>query len=385
MLQMIIDFFRKLFGLDKDDDQQQQQRQLGHGHNQDQDQDRLRQQHIKGLEHIEGAENIRVVTGDVVRKVDGAALIRDPDDDTLLWVSEINLEVTPEQYKDDWGPLAGPQDLDKFLFHETEINMAMQGDADDAERKAQEFGYAHMGQFYRVRGTMLKHKGSRTGATIDEFIFDSEDVMRAAMGGAHLRQAYQSEAALAANPELLAPVDGVDLDTYAKLAASSATGLSQDQFNAMLAEHGLDAAKWQQVNAVWTDRMAKDTSFTITTAYGKAFGNAGAGQYGAAGQAGAAAMGTTNAAGGQEPVSFERYCEIAGAQGAWAESGQDVNAMLKQVFNMTALDWSTMSMWWMQKMQSEPSMFQRYSERMEHYQKQYGAGAMAGADDDLSF
>ena len=340
----------------------------------------------EGLEaSIEGAENIHVTSGQVVRRVEGAALVRDEDDGEMLWVSEINLEVTPEQYQDDWGPLAGPDELDKFLFHDTEINMAMQGDPDDAERKAEEFGYAHMGQFFRVRGTMLKHNATRSGPTLDHFVFDSEDVMRAAMGGAHMRQAYQSEAALAADPELLAPVDGVDLDTYAKLAASSASGLSQDQFNAMLAQHGLDPAKWQQVNAVWSDRMSKDTSHTITTAYSKAFGNAGAGQYGAAGQAGAAAMGTTNAAAGEAPVSFERYCEIQGAQTAWSNSGQDVNAMLKQVFDMTAQDWSTMSMWWMQKMQSEPSLFQRHGELCQKYEKQYGGGGMAGADDDLSF
>ena len=381
-MQAIINFFKKLFGLDTEP--AGGNRQLQQGGSSLSHEDSLKQ-HIKGIEHIEGVENIRVSSGEVVRRVDGAALIRDEDDDELLWVSEINLEVPPEQYADDWGPLAGPDDLDKFLFHETTINMAMSGDADEAERKSQEFGYAHMGQFFRVRGTMLKHKGTRGGSTLDEFVFDSEDVMRAAMGGAHLRQAHESEAALAANPELLAPVDGVDLDTYAKLAASSAQGLSQDQFNAMLAEHSLDPAKWQAINAVWTDRMSKDTSHTITTAYGKAFGMAGAGQFGGAGQAGAAAMGTTNAAGGEAPVSFERYCEIQGAQTAWSNSGQDVNAMLKQVFDMNALDWSTMSMWWMQKMQSEPSLFQKHGDLCAKYEQQYGGGGMAGADDDLAF
>ncbi|KIG12023.1 hypothetical protein DB30_02108 [Enhygromyxa salina] len=378
MLQTIINFFRKLFGLDSDTGS-------GSGNMKQLSQGELREKHIKGLEHIEGAENIRVSTGDVIRRVEGAALIRDEDDGEMLWTSEINLEVTPQQFQDDFGPLAGPDDLGKFLFHETEINMVMQGDADEAERKCQEFGYAHMGQFFRVRGTMLKHKGTAGGPQLDDFVFDSGDVMRAAMDGAHMRQAYTSQGALAADPELLAPVDGVDLDTYAKLAATSATGLPQDQFTAMLAQHGLDAAKWQSVNAVWTDRMAKDTSHTITTAYGKAFGAAGAGQYGAAGAAGAAVMGTTNAAGGEAPVSFERYCEIAGAQAAWAESGQDVNAMMKQVFNMNALDWSTMSMWWMQKLQSDPSLFQPHTDLCEKYKTQYGAGGMAGADDDLSF
>lgn len=386
MLEAIINFFRKLFGLGGTDAAASIAASAASSaaprntpHTGD------ISKHVKGLENVQGAENIRVVDGQVERRVDGAALIVDEDDGERIWVSEINMEMPAAQFQDDFGPLSGPDDLDKFLFHETDINMAMQGDADDAERKAQEFGYAHMGQFFRVRATMLKHKGTPGGPNLDDYVFDSNDVMRAAMGGAHLRQAAQSEAALAADPALLAPVDGVDLDTYALLAASSASGMAQDEFNKMLGEHGLDQAKWQEVNAIWSDRMAKDTSHTITTAYGKAFGMAGAGKHGAAGQAGAAAMGTTNAAAGEAPVSFERYCEIQGAQTAWSNSGQDVNAMLKQVFDMTAVDWSTMSMWWMQKMQSDPSLWNKHSELCEKYEKQYGGNAMAGADDDLSF
>lgn len=373
MLQTIIKFLMNLFGLNKTPASANQLSQSSAG-----------QQAIKGLEDIE-AENIRVSSGDVIRRVDGAALIRDEDDGEILWCSEVDLDVPAAQYVDDFGPLSGPDDLDKLLFHETEINMTMQGDADEAEKKCQEFGYEHMGQFYRVRATMLKHKGTPSGPHLSDYVFDSSDVMRAAMGGMHMRQAHHTEAALAADPTLLEPVQGVDLDTFATISAASASGLSQDQLTALLGEHGLDAAKWQSVNAEWTDRMAKDTSFTITNAYSKAFGSAGAGQYGGAGAAGAAAMGTTNAAAGDEPVSFERYCEIQGAQTAWSASGQDVNAMLKQAFDMTALDWSTMSMWWMQKMQSDPSLFGPYGELCEKYQKQYGAGAMTGADDDLAF
>ena len=378
MLQLIINFLRKLLGM------------FSSGSSDTSSPSALSQadqakKSIKGLEHVTGAENIRVASGNVVRRVEGAALIRDEDDGEMLWVSEVSLEIPPQQYVDDFGPLSGPDDLDKFLFHETEINMVMSGDAEEAEGKCQEFGYAHMGQFFRVRGTLLKHKGTASGPLLSDFVFSSEDVMRAAMGGAHLRQQHMSAGALAANPELLAPVEGVDLDTFAKISAQCASGLSQEQMAALLAEHNLDATKWEAINAEWTDRMAKDTSFTITNAYGKAFGAAGAGQYGAAGAAGAAAMGTTNAAGGDEPVSFDRYCEIQGAQTAWSASGQDVNAMLKQVFDMTALDWSTMSMWWMQKMQADPSLFGKHGELCAKYEKQYGAGGMAGADDDLDF
>jgi hypothetical protein len=133
--------------------------------------------------------------------------------------------------------------------------------------------------------------------------------------------------------------------------------------------------------------MSKDTSGAIAMAYSEAFGNAGAGQYGAAGQAGAAVLGgqSVQAAGGAEPMSFERYCEIQGAMTAWSKTGQDVNAMLKHTFNMTAVDFSTVSMWWMSHMQSDLSYFDKHSKLTEKYEAQYSAGAPAGADDDLSF
>ncbi|MFO0658692.1 MAG: hypothetical protein U0165_02505 [Polyangiaceae bacterium] len=71
--------------------------------------------------------------------------------------------------------------------------------------------------------------------------------------------------------------------------------------------------------------MSRDTDGVISAAYAKAFASGGAGQYGAAAQAGAAAMSAsgvpTGSAQGPEPVSFERYREIMGAQNAWALNG----------------------------------------------------------------
>jgi hypothetical protein len=160
-----------------------------------------------------------------------------------------------------------------------------------------------------------------------------------------------------------------------------------EEWVALLAEHGLDLAKWERVQGVWTDRMSKDTSGAIAMAYSKAFGGAGAGQFGGAAAQGAAVMnlGSVVEAGGDEPVPFERLCEIQGAMTAWSNSGQDVNAMLKHSFDMNAQDWSSVSMWWMTKMQSDMALMQKYSELSDKYAEQYGANAGSGADDDLSF
>ncbi len=378
-IQAIIDFFRKLFGMDD----AAPAAAISSGT----DNRSAVERNVKGLENVQGAEHIQVKEANdenVIKRYDGAVLFRDEDDGEELWSSTVDLEIAKDQWQDVWGPLSGPDDLGKFLFHETQFNLKMQGDALEAEEEIKGFGYKDPGEFFKVRVTMLKHKGEG-GPLLEDMVFTGDDVMRAAMEGGHMHVQNMAQKGLEANPELLAPVDGVDLDTYAKLAANSASGMAEADFHKMLGEHGLDVAKWQKVNAEWTDRMSKDTSHAITTAYGKAFAMVGAGKHGAAGQAAGNVMYTTGAAGGDEPVSFEKYCEIQGAQTAWSNSGQDVNAMLKQVFDMTAVDWSTMSMWWMQKMQAEPSLWNKHSELTAKYEKQYGGNAMAGADDDLSF
>jgi hypothetical protein len=341
---------------------------------------------IKGVENIQGAENIRVVDGDVVKAEQGASLIRDPDDGELLWTNTWNKEVRPEQWQDEWGPLS-QDDFDTFWHHRYEFDLLQSGDPEEAERKLQSFGYRDVGHYFQVETTFLKHNAEPgSGDTLDELIFNHQIVSQAAQAGMMKKLQADSAAALQANPELLAPVEGVDLDTYAMLAATSATGgLAPDAFTALLAKHGLDNAKWLRVNNEWSDRMSKDTTHTITQAYGKAFANAGAGQFGGAAAAAGGVMGTMAEAGGGEPVSFERLCEIQGAQTAWAKTGQDVNAMLKHTFGVTAGDWANMSMWWMTKMRTDLSLMERYGKLSEQYEAQYAGGATAGADEDLAF
>jgi hypothetical protein len=347
------------------------------------------QQHVRGLENVQGAEHIRIRGGATVRECEGAQLLRDDDDGQMHWVSNWNTARHPSQWVDEWGPVQ-PQDFDTFWYHKTEFDMLHGSDADEAERKLQSFGYRDVGHHFQVEKTFLKYFGqphSPGDTNLDDFMWDQGRVSQAAIAGSMRFHQAQQQQAMAANPELLAPVEGIDLDTYATVAARSAAGMPQDELTAFLGQHGMDMAKWQRVNAAWTDKMSKDTSGAIAMAYSKAFGGAGAGQYGAAGQAGAATLGGggVQAAAGTEPMSFDRYCEIQGAMTAWSQTGQDVNAMLKHTFDMTALDWSTASMWWMSHMQSDLSYFDKHSKLTEQYEKQYSAGAPAGADDDLTF
>ena len=289
----------------------------------------------------------------------------------------------PQQWQDEWGPLSQGQ-LDDFFFQMFEIE---DNQPDPAKQKQllQQFGYRHREQYEWVKLTFMKYYGTPSGGAVDDHLFNSSEI-QSRMMAARMKQTQSKQNTFAAqNSELLAPVEGVTVEQYAGIAARQATGLSMPDFQALLAQNGMDQAKWDRVSGEWVRRMSMDTTATIATIYGKAFSGSGAGTYGAAGAAGAAAMNATGAsgqmhtAGGAEPVSFEKYCEIGGAQQAWAASGKDVNAMLKQAFNISALDWSNMSTYWMTKMMADIGMMTRMTELQSFYAQKY-ASAKAGGD-----
>ena len=61
----------------------------------------------------------------------------------------------------------------------------------------------------------------------------------------------------------------------------------------------------------------------------------------------------------------------------------DVNGMLKEVFGLTAMDWSNIQSWWMSKMQTDWELMQRYDEKAKEYEAQYQeAAGISGGDPD---
>jgi hypothetical protein len=202
------------------------------------------------------------------------------------------------------------------------------------------------------------------------------------------QQHQQRVNSAAANPALTAPIEGVTIEQYAQLTARAAQNLPPAQFEQLLMQAGMDRAKYDRVAAGWNARMREDTSFALTTIYGQAFGGAGAGQFGAAASAGVGSMAATGATGvahgvaGGEPVSWEKYNEIGGAQRAWAASGKDVNAMLQQQFGVSALDWSNMSQYWMARMMTDPQKMMEMNGLQEQWAARYAAPK---ADQDLKF
>lgn len=208
------------------------------------------------------------------------------------------------------------------------------------------------------------------------------------MQNAMAQNQAKMQASVAANPALVAPIEGVTIEQYAQICAGAAANQAPGAFEQLLAQHGMDRAKYDRVAAGWNGRMRDDSTYSLSQIYGKAFGGAGTGQFGGAGAAGAASLHATGASGqganvaGGEPVSWEKYNEIGGAQRAWSQSGKDVNAMLKQQFNMSALDWSNMSQYWMARMMTDGQKMMEMNDLQERWAKHYAAPK---ADQDLSF
>lgn len=191
------------------------------------------------------------------------------------------------------------------------------------------------------------------------------------------------------DPALIAPIEGVSLEQYAQISARVAqTSGAEAELESLLAQYGIDRAKWSRVNDGWIGRMRDDTSHAITTIYGRAFGSAGVGQFGAAAAAGVAAGAAAGMTGvaigvqGSEPVSWDKYNEIAGAQQAWSQSGKDVNAMLQQTFGMNAADWSNISQYWIMRITSEPQKAMEMTTLQQQWAARYAAQR---ADQDIQF
>jgi hypothetical protein len=301
----------------------------------------------------------------------------DPDDDHD---DDTEDDQQDQREVDDWGGW-NPQDHEEFWYRLKQIEKAGNDNGDDAcDAKCRDFGLQDWRHMTRVRDTFNRHFGH------------THEFVQAAMNAGNRQAREQFGAAAAANPAILEPVEGIDIRIYSfTQARAMGCGNDMGKYHALLAEYGMDQAKWDRVNAEWQRRMsgqAGDTNATMAlmTEYGKYFGMAQQGQFGAAAAANAGQAGNLNhgqGAVGAEPCTLERYAEIGGAQSAWAQQGRDVNQMLQQQFGMNALDWSNLSQYWSAMIAGDYRIGLRYSELQTHYEQQYKAQG-GSFDNDLN-
>jgi len=182
----------------------------------------------------------------------------------------------------------------------------------------------------------------------------------------------------------LAPVEGVSLQVWAQAQAALANG---KDVNMIISKIGVDRATWDRVSAEWMARMSRDTTFTITTEYGKAFSSSGQGMFSDAAAQGAAGMGQVGATDASKPpITLEQWVELMEAQSAAAQQGRDANQVLAQ-YGMNALAWSNASSWWsthfsQNAMKNGGELHQRFSQLSDYYKQRFAAPS---ADGDLKF
>jgi hypothetical protein len=222
------------------------------------------------------------------------------------------------------------------------------------------FGFQHGGHWEAFRNWGVAGWAAQTGESPTDVEFR--------MGGIAREKIMANKAgAMSGAGGALEPVEGVSCEQWAHIQAKLAGGGDLGQ---LIAEAGLDPAKWERVSNEWMARMQSDTSMAITTVYGNAFSGAAQGQFGA--QAAHAANVGVGGDLGAEPVSFERYVEIMEAQNAAANRGQDANQVLAS-FGITAMDWGNIGMYWSKKQQQEATKYHAlYVEYSEKYSKKYG-------------
>jgi len=135
------------------------------------------------------------------------------------------------------------------------------------------------------------------------------------------------------------PVEGVTLEAWAAINASIIGGANWED---LLKGAGIDKARWDRVSAEWNARMARDTTFAITTVYGNAFQAASKGKYGDYAREANAARVANRELAMPLPMTLEQYWEILYEQDYGAKQGRDPVETLKSC-NLTIVDWTDLS------------------------------------------
>lgn len=132
------------------------------------------------------------------------------------------------------------------------------------------------------------------------------------------------------------PVEGITLEAWAAINAAIIGGAVTED---LLKGSGIDPARWQRVSGEWNARMARDTTFAITTVYGNAFQAASQGKYGNYAREAAAARAANRELALEAPMPYERYYEILHEQAYATKRGEDPVGALRAC-GLSIVDWT---------------------------------------------
>lgn len=230
--------------------------------------------------------------------------------------------------------LAGFDPDDEDGFFEAVLHMESEGqfggtDESRAEIMAR-YGIRDRSHWQDVKASVYHVLAQRHGSF--EEVAQREVNWRSGQMQRHMQRQVASAAAGGG----FTPVEGVGLEAWAAINAAIASGASADD---LLKGAGIDQARWQRVSAEWNARMARDTTFAITTVYGNAFQAASQGKYGNYAREAAAARAANRELALEPPLSYEQYYEIMYEQAYAAKQGQDPVAALRAC-GLTVVDWT---------------------------------------------
>jgi hypothetical protein len=290
-------------------------------------------------------------------------------------------EVHPLDWQDDFGPLTYTQ-FNEFVTHLQEIERASEDPAKEHASCVQ-FGYRDVSHFRRVRATFLKYWGKPDGhVELRYFAWKEPEFSQALMATMQAQGARAIDGALAQNPALAAPEEGLTLEQYGALCSKIAgRHVEIQELQQLLAAVGLDVPKWERVNKAWVARMTNDATGTLTMLFTRAF--TAASQPGASTQGAAPSnQASSSAPPGGEPMSLERYAEIGVVMDVWTKEGKDVNAMLLQAFHINAGDLVKVGLYWYARFNEDVRLLSVHTRLKGEFEKKY---AQPDPDADLVY
>lgn len=232
--------------------------------------------------------------------------------------------------------LAGFDPNDEDAFYNAVLHMESEGqfggtDESRAEIMAR-YGIRDRGHWQDVKASVYHVLAQRFGA-------DEVGQREVNWRSGQIQRHMQAQTAKMAAGGGFAPVEGISLEAWAAINASIASGASAED---LLKGAGIDRARWDRVSGEWNARMARDTTFAITTAYGNAFQAASQGRYGNYAREAAAARAANRELAVEPPISHEQFWEIMYEQAYAAKQGRDPGETLRSL-GLTIVDWTDLS------------------------------------------
>ncbi|MDR7210143.1 DUF6620 family protein [Flavobacterium piscis] len=184
----------------------------------------------------------------------------------------------------------------------------------------------------------------------------------------------------------LEPVHGISLKDYTAMCIKMSSGVD---YTEVCKAMGIEPAIWEELNTIWPQRMAEDTSFTVTTLFGQYYAENPVLPQLENLQAAVSEDGATNL----EKLKTDRYFyeELAGARQAAYDYGMDGAQWILDTYGINLADFQSVAMQWLTEQNQnwnseEITEFSNYQqEKQKEYAARFAAEQGGNIADDITF